>query len=117
MAYIFAKVLKWLVSVSFFVLGVYLLRLAMENDDIRPLILVIFSFGVVFWMSKETYEASKRIFLIGLGIVLIAGVVARFVLWPLLLTMNFMLGYYMTWELCTLAAGIPVMAYVFWKEG
>ena len=116
MAYLFVKVLKWFVSVSFFILGIYLLRQTTENDDIRPLILVIFSLGVVYWMSKETYEASKKVFLIGLGVVLLAGVAARLLVWPMLMDADVYIGYYMTWELCALAVGIPVMTYVFWKE-
>lgn len=117
MAEIFVKLLKWLISVSFFIAGIHLLRLTTEGDTIKPLILVIFCFGVVYWMSKATYEASKKIFLIGLGVVLFAGLFARFLVWPYLLSGGIDIGYFMTWDACAVALGFPVMAYVFWKEG
>lgn len=117
MAYTFVKLLKWLVSISFFIMGIYFLRMAAEDDSIRPVFLVIFSFGVVYWMSKATYEASKKTFLIGLGIVLFMGMVARFLVWPYLLTADIIIDYYMTWELTSVVVGIPIMSYFFWKEG
>ena len=116
MAQTFVKLLKWLISVSFFIFGIWSLRMTFEGNTIRPLILAIFGLGIVYWMSKATYEASKKIFLIGLGLVLAAGVAARLFVWSLLLDKGYDVGYYLTWEICSFSIGIPVMAYVFWKE-
>ena len=115
MAHIFVNVLKWLISVSCFILGVFSLRWAMEDNTVSPMFMVVFSFGIVYWMSKTTYEASKMLFLAGLGVVLVSGLASRFLVWPYV-TLDIGIGYYVTWELCTLALGIPVMGYAFWKE-
>lgn len=116
MAEIFVKLLKWLVSISFFIFGIYCLRMTFEDNTIRPVILAIFSLGIVYWFSKATYEASKKIFLTGLVVVLVAGLAARIFIWTVLLALGYEIGYYMTWELCSVAAGVPVMTYAFWKE-
>ena len=116
MAHIFVNTLKWLISVSFFILGVFSLRWAMADNTVSPMFVVVFSFGIVYWMSKTTYEASKKLFLTGLGVVLVAGLASRWIVWPYITLDLYGLGYYMTWELCTLVVGIPVMGYLFWKE-
>jgi len=117
MVQLFINTLKWVTSTSFFILGVYCLRLATDEGTIKPIILVIFSFGIVYWMSHSTYEASKKVFLTGLALVLAVGLATRFYIWPLLLSYDWDIGYYMSWGLSTIVLGIPIMGVVFWKEG
>jgi hypothetical protein len=43
---------KWVFSIIMTITGVYFLIIMQQNDDIRPIMLSILCFGVVYWIYK-----------------------------------------------------------------
>jgi hypothetical protein len=107
-----AKTIGWLISMSFVISGLFFAQVMTDTGSIEPMILVIFSFGIVFWLSKTTYETSKKVMGSSLGMLILSAAVAKYIVADLLAEW-FGIGFYFSWEICMLALGGPVMAYVF----
>lgn len=105
---IFTKTMKWFFCSSFFVLGVFFFYLSDYNQDPKPIILGLFSFGVVYWLSKSFYELPKKLLLTNFGVLIASAVVAHYVL-------DFGLNFFIAWYGWLAIIGIPVMAYTFTK--
>lgn len=111
-----SKFFKWAINISFFILGFYCLTYATEESTIKPLIFVLFSFGMVLWTAKAVYKGSQKVIMATAAVLALAGLAARYGVWGLLLANDIFVGFYPVWELCALALGLPVMIYVFLKE-
>lgn len=112
----FSRFLKWAVSISCFILGLYCLTYAMEENTIKPTMFVLLSFGVVLWMAKGVYKGSRKVMAYSGAVVVGTGVLARYAVWPLLLDNEIYIGPFLTWEASALVIGLPVMMRVFLKE-
>jgi hypothetical protein len=108
MAKIFFKTLRWYISISFLILGIYGMTELAGGDDIRPLALVIVSFAMVFWFSKATYEASKKVFGTGMAILVGCGIVSYF-LGAYVVSYYVEISFYRLWALLAGMVGFPVM--------
>lgn len=111
-----SRFLKWVINISFFILGFYCLTTAMEENTIRPMIFVLLCFGVVLWTSKAVYKGSQKVIIVTALVLLVAALAARYAVWGILLANDVFIGFYPVWELCVLALGAPVMTRVFLKE-
>jgi hypothetical protein len=110
------KTFKWMVSVAFFIFGIYCLRIVTDDGDIKPLMLVVISFGMVYWLSKATYEASKKVFLTGFSIMMALGFLTHIFLWDLVAMFIPGIGFYMAWALLTLIIGAPAMVRAYMND-
>jgi hypothetical protein len=110
----FVKLIKWIISVGFLIIGAAFLQKFSDTGSIRPVGIVIMSFGIVFWMSKSTYEAPKKVFLISLGII-IAGAILTHLFTGAFIGAFTGFHYYTSWFLTTAALGVPAMFYTFIK--
>ena len=115
MAKIFFKTLRWYISVIFLILGIYGMTALANGDDIRPVALIVVSFGFVFWLSKATYEASKKVFSTGMAILVGCGILS-FVLEAYVVSYYVDIGFYRLWGLLAGVIGFPVMARTFAKD-
>jgi len=109
------KILRWLISVIALILGVYFMNMASIMETIKPLAGAMLCFAIVFWMSKVTYEASKRVFFTTVGLLVISGMLSYFFLQGYLLH-YINIGFYMTWALAITIMGIPAMVYTYKKD-
>jgi hypothetical protein len=110
MADLITRFIKWLISVSAFIYGCSFLMMVEDSGEVRPMILVIFCFGIVYWMSKSTYEGSKKLFYVTLAILLSCAAIP-FYYNPNLLA--FTVSYYFSWNVWVLIFGLPIMLYLF----
>lgn len=115
----FFRYLKWFISALFLIGGIYFLKMATETD-IKPMMGAIMCFAVVFWTSKTTYEGSKNV-MIGSTIVLggSAGLAHLVTLFAggYLSSLYLDPGFYFWWIVLTFLTGMPVMFYIFKKDG
>lgn len=100
-------VAKWLISASFFILGCVFLMKVADTGSIKPIIVSIVSFGVVFWLYKEEGTINKpRVFATAFSIV--AAALAATYLYFDYPVFNISFG--ISWWVWTAIIGIPVMA-------
>ena len=109
----FTRFFKWLVSISAFIYGCSFLMMIEGSGHIGPLILAIFCFGIVYWMSSNTYEGSKKIFFATAAIIVGTGFIPMYFNPPVMI---FEIGYYFSWNIWAAAIGFPVMWYLFSNE-
>jgi hypothetical protein len=95
-----------------FVAGLGLAHNVSATNDMTSLGVAILCFGIVFWLSKSTYQNSKKVMMYTVAIIAGTGVLAWFFVADLLYYFTGF-GFYCAWELCALLIGTPVMAYVF----
>lgn len=113
---LFLKLLKWYISVAFFIGGVYFLRLTMDGDAFYPIIFAIFCFGIVFWSSKATYEAPRIIAIGSMALLAATGFLTYFLLLTLVFYLTgILLSFYLIWAASIFVLGIPVMGFLFKK--
>ena len=111
--YTAVKFIKWFISISAFIVGVFFLQMASETGEIFHTGLGIFSLGLVYIMSKSTFDAPKKILMGTAFVMLIAGIAAH--LFFSYYTYVYLGGdFFLAWWLCTLALGLPVMSYIFY---
>ena len=110
------KTFKWIVSVAFFIFGIFCLRIVTDEGDIKPLMLVVISFGMVYWLSKATYEASKKVFLTGFSIMMALGLLTHLFLWDIVSVFIPGIGFYTTWGLLTIVIGTPAMVRAYMND-
>ena len=111
----FVKFLKWIISVAFLIIGAAFLQKFSDTGSIRPVGIVIMSFGIVFWMSKSTYEGPKKIFIISLILLGVAWALTHIFTGAFISAFTG-LGFYTSWFLTTAAIGTPTMIYTFIKN-
>lgn len=106
------KVLKWMLSVFFLILGVSFLYRVHENGHPGPLILAVFSFGLVYWQYKSVKDIPKQV-AIATALVMVAGGIAGY--YVPLNEFPFNFGFFIDWAACSLIAGTPVIAWAYNK--
>lgn len=107
------KFIKWFISISAFIYGVSFLMRAEYTGTIKPVFLAVLCFGVVYWFSKTTYEAPRKILFYTFGVLLVAGAAARYVDLDM---MMFQIGYFASWQTWAFLIGLPVMGYVMSRD-
>ena len=101
-------VAKWLISASFFILGcVFLIKVA-DTGSIKPIIVSILSFGMVFWLYKEQGTINKPRVFATLFTIVAASAAARYVYFDYPV---FNISFGVSWWVWTAIIGIPVMAF------
>lgn len=113
MAELITKLTKWVISISAFIYGSSFLMMIEASGTPKPLIMVVFCYGIVYWLSKSTYESSKKLFYTTLVIVAVAGFIPKFVEIEMFF---FQVSYYLSWNVWALIIGVPVMGYLFKTE-
>jgi hypothetical protein len=106
------KIIGWGFSISFLITAMGLSKNFSETRSMTSLGVSILCFGVVFWLSKTTYNATKKVMMATTAVLTVTGLATWFVLDDIVEDM-FGLGFYYTWEITAVAVGLPVMAYVF----
>ncbi len=114
MNYVISRVLKWLFSMTLIMIGIRFLMMASDNNDVRPIIICIFSFGAVYVMYRTRSEVPKMIGLLT-AIVFVGAMLAARYLYIDLPVFNY--GFYFAWWAWIMALGLPVMLLGFSRFG
>src|SRR6185295_6454208 len=110
-----SKLIGWLFSVSFLIAALGLSKNYSDTQNMTSLGTSILCFGFVFWLSKTTYNATKRVMMTTTAILTVTGLATWFALGDL--AQDFVgIGPYYTWEVAAVGIGFPIMHYVFKKE-
>lgn len=108
---LFPKVLKWNISALFLILGLYFIFLVDRGGHIGPLILAIFSFGIVYWLYK-TSGFSRQTAAVSALVLVASWAAARY------LALDggiFSMGFYADWIVWNLLLGTPSMTFAYLK--
>lgn len=114
MASLIPKVIKWCVSAFFLIWGVGFLVMVKQLDHIGPLILAMFSFGIVYWQYKSRNEIPREVAIASLAVVALAGAASWFLFID---AFPFNQSFFAAWSAWTLLIGIPVIGWTYWKYG
>jgi len=113
----FLKSLRWYIMVVFVIIGTAALIIADERDTVRPVIIAVFSYGVVYIMSVFWKEFRDKILFYSAAVFLALTFLSKFT--PIALYILF--GYapetinqYYAWA-GTVALGMPMMTIVFYR--
>lgn len=109
---LFPKILKWVISIFFLILGMSFLAMVENSGNPGPLILAVFSFGVVYWLYKSVNEIPKQVALTTLAILLITAGCAYFVV---INSFPFNMGFYTAWSAWAIMLGVPIITLTYWK--
>ena len=114
MSYVIGRVVKWAFSMTLMMIGIYFLMMASENNDVRPIILCIFSFGTVYLMYRSRVQVPRMIGLLTAAVFVGSMAAAKYfyIDYPV-----FNAGFYPAWWAWTMVVGLPVMALGFKKYG
>ncbi len=110
----FGRLLKWLFSMTLMVIGLRFLMMASENNDVRPIIICIFSFGGVYLLYRTRADIPRMIGILTGGVFLAAYFAAEYLFFDVPI-LNY--GFFMAWWAWTMMIGIPVMFLGFLKFG
>lgn len=110
-----SKLFGWLASMSFFIAGIKFAIAYSETSFMPYMGFSILCFGCIFWLSKTTYQNSKRVMTATTAILIGSGLVAKFVLADMAQYYTG-LGMYAAWEAVMLLVGVPVMGHIFKTE-
>lgn len=121
------RAVKWVVSVSLMIVGIYFLVLSSENNDIRPLIICVFAFGGMYLLYRTRSEIPKPVVFFSIIILLGTAAIAKYLDIGLLLEMADMrdnawgdmltAGYYRAWWMLAISLGFPVMLFAYKRWG
>ncbi len=111
----FLKSLRWYILVLFVIVGTAALIIADERDTVRPVIIAVFAYGIVYVMSVFWKEFRGKLLFYSVAVFLVFTILSKFT--PMALYILF--GYdmasidpYYAWA-GTVAFGIPDMMVVF----
>ncbi len=112
----FIKIFKWCLCATFFVIGCGFLAATDATGSIKPIFITILCFGILYWLSKSFFGASKSLLLVNCVVLGIAGACS----WYLYQGFDFLSswhGYdiFFEWALWCYVIGIPVMGFAFKK--
>jgi hypothetical protein len=109
------KLIGWLLSMSFIIAGIGF-AISYSQTNFMPYTgFSILSFGCVFWLSKTTFQNSKRVMSATTIILVGTGLVTHLVLADIVQAYA-NIGEFLTWEIVMLVVGLPVMRHVFKTE-
>lgn len=111
---LFTKTLKWSVSAFFLILALLFLDMVRTSGNIEPIILAIFSFGIVYWLYRSANEIPWQIGAASLVILTLTAGVALYVPFD---HFPFNVNFYLAWASWTVALGAPVIAILYRKYG
>jgi len=83
-----------------------------QNGHPGPLILALFSFGIVYWQYKSRSEIPWQVAVASVAILAVAGAAALFL--PVAL-FPFNAGFFPAWCGWSLLIGIPAIAWTYWN--
>jgi hypothetical protein len=109
------KLIGWLLSMSFIIAGIAFAKDYSQTGFMPYTGFSILCFGCVFWLSKTTFQNSKRVMTATTVILIGTGLTANFLLADMA-QYYVGLGLYPTWAVCMLLVGIPVMHHIFKTE-
>lgn len=109
---LFPKVLKWDISAFFFILGIYFLALVEQGGHVGPLILALFSFGIVYWQYKKSDKMPWQVALASALVLAASWAAARYISLDYGV---FGFGFYPAWTAWTIFLGTPVIAFAHQK--
>ena len=108
---IFLKSLKWLIAAGLFIIGIVCLVYVRDHHTVKPMIISIFSFGLVFIMYK-TNDLNKPLLFSSISILAGAFLLNVFVaIDHPVFTYNF----YLAWWLWCAVIGLPGMSFAYKK--
>ncbi len=109
------KLFGWFLSMSFIITGIGFAIDYSQTSFMPYMGFSILCFGCVFWLSKTTFQNSKRVMTATTVILMGTGLATHLLLADTV--QNYTgLGEFPTWEICMLVIGLPVMHHVFKTE-
>lgn len=106
------KILKWYTSAFFLIWGLGFLVMVKQHDHVGPLILAMFSFGIVYWQFKSRSDLSRQVIIASIMVLLAAAGASYY---AYLDTFPFNQGFFAAWAAWTLLLGTPVIGWTYWK--
>lgn len=113
MSDIITKFIKWFISVTGFIYGASFLLRAEYTGEVKPVFFAVLCFGIVYWFSKSTYEAPRKVLFYTIGVLVASAAAARYVDLDMML---FQIGYFFSWHLWAFLIAVPVMGYAMSKD-
>lgn len=111
---LFPKVLKWALSAFFLIMGLSFLISVQQTGHPGPIILAIFSFGIVFWLYRSASEVPWQVAIASL---LIFAAAAGAALYIPVYSFPFNINFFLAWAAWSLIIGIPAIALAYRKYG
>jgi hypothetical protein len=112
-----AKTIGWLISMAFLIAGLGFAHNMSETGNMEPLGISILCFGIVYWLSRTTYQSSQKVMIGSVAVLVVSGLLANFVVADVIDEyLGWDIGFYLPWVICMLAVGAPVMGYIFKNE-
>ena len=113
----FLKALKWYIIALAAIVGTSAFIIASNSGSVKPVMLGVFGYGVVYGMSMYWKDLSKKLLLASLIVFLSISFVSS----KIPIVVYILLGYNLTavdpynmWGLAMAAIGIPIMTAVFY---
>lgn len=108
-----AKVIRWALSLSVVILGIFLFRIASEGFT-PAYFVAILCVGVAYLLYRAKEEIPKEILLVSCAVLGASAFAAdRFGLRPLRIES----GFYLAWWVWAMAIGLPCMGWAYKKYG
>lgn len=113
----FLKALKWYIMVGFCIIGTSAFIIMDKTGSIKPLMIGVMSYGVVYIMTFFWTEFRRRLLLLSIIVFLVFTFASPYVPDLMFVFFNFNpdgFNPYYTWG-GTMVLGIPFMALIFYK--
>ncbi|MGH1456996.1 MAG: hypothetical protein ACRBDI_09465 [Alphaproteobacteria bacterium] len=110
------KAFKWYFIALFVIIGASAFIISDKTDTIKPVIIGVFAFGVVYVSSLFWQDVSNRIFVISAGVFLAISQLSSYIPMIMYVFLDFDINWfdpYYTWAAATAIIGIPIMVVVF----
>ena len=105
---IFTKTMRWFICCVFFIIGVYCIDRSNNTGSVNPIIFSVFSFGMVYILSKSFYELPRKLLVVNVAVMIGTAIAATF--------LSYGYGFFVEWTFWSLVIGAPIMATAFAKS-
>jgi len=110
------KIIGWFFSITFFITALGFAKNYSDTGNMTALGVSILCFGFIYWLSKTTYQTTRKVMIATSILMVITGLLTKFLLADLVtsfLAADPESGFYLAWEAAITVLGLPTMIYVF----
>ncbi len=114
----FLKALKWYILVLAAIIGTSAFMISSDTDSVKPVLIGVLSYGVVYIMATFWKEFRDKILLLSAAVFLVISFASPYIPYVLYLLFGYdhlAFNQYYTWAWSMAVFGIPVMTFVFKK--
>ena len=110
------KIIGWFFSITFFITALGFAKNYSGTGNMTSLGVSILCFGFIYWLSRTTYQTTRKVMIATTALMVITGLLTKLLLADLLtsfINADPESGFYLAWEMAITILGIPTMIYVF----